>query len=279
MTLIKLRGTPDRLRSTKTRSTGAIIERDGGMYDAGLIRGAAVITVGEALGHGFWIDQEFVDSVATQLNRQQSGSKVRFTHPDMSGDGLGKHLGKMKDAEVDGRTVRADLHFTETSHDTPDGDLATYVMNLADESPEDFGLSIVFERDRGAMDRHRSKYTDKGGNFKSPDPANANNLPHVRLAVLHGVDVVDEPAANPSGMFHRGPITEFEAVAEYALGLRDDAPECHTFNIHPDRVKSFLNKFLERNGLEIVQRQHSAPLSARRSLRSRNGVSVTIHNS
>lgn len=269
--MIDLRRPTELLRSPVVRTKPGKIDVDGGMFGAGLIEDVAIITVGEALGHGFWIDQEFVDSVSLAMKRAgDSGIKSRFTHPDMSGDGLGKHLGKATGSRTDNDVARGDLHLTKTSHKSPSGNLAEYVMSLAEESPEDFGMSIVFERDRGATDRHRAKYTDKDGKFQSPDKRNTNNLPHVRLAVLHGVDAVDEPAANPSGMFHRGPITEFDAVAAYALGLRADAPECEQFNIHPDRVKRFLTDFLAREGLSIVK------TNQRRALRLNRRVTVNI---
>ena len=123
-------------------SAGSKIDPNGGEYSAGLIPGFAVITRGEALGHGMWIDRDFVNSVSESLS---SGSvKSRYTHPDMSSDGLAKSLGRVSFCESgeEEDIVRGDLHFYESAHRSPDGDLAAHVMSLADEDSESFGASI-----------------------------------------------------------------------------------------------------------------------------------------
>ena len=43
------------------------ISREGGMYDAGFIKNFAVITKGEALGHGAWVDDELIAQVGAEL--------------------------------------------------------------------------------------------------------------------------------------------------------------------------------------------------------------------
>ena len=54
---------PKRLRGLTVRGLAKAdnaIDPTGGNFGAGIIRGFAVITRGEALGHGFWIDTKFV---------------------------------------------------------------------------------------------------------------------------------------------------------------------------------------------------------------------------
>lgn len=222
--------------------------RDGGDYGAGLIKGAAVITRGPALGHDMWIDAVMLKQVVKAINAEPTGSKSRFAHPTMSGDGLGKVLGRYRDADMDGNIVRADLHMMESAHKTPDGDLAGYVMDLAEEDPLAFGNSIAFSPDLGAEELFRAKHTDKDGRFKSPDEDNASNFTHARLAELVAVDAVDEPAANPGGLFHRGHeiALEADAAIAYALGLTNEMPDPLAFGVHPDRVRSAVQRVLER---------------------------------
>ncbi len=229
--------------------------RDGGDSGAGLIQRFSVITRGEALGHETWIDKDFLQETADAINSAgDSGIKSRFTHPDASGDGLGKFLGRVKGAVVTGNQVHADLHISDLSHSTPGGDLGTFVMDMAEKEPDMFGTSIVFRRDVGAEDLFRTTNTDKRGQFKSPDRQNAENLSHARLAELRADDVVDEPAANPDGMFHRGGNiqTEASALLEYAFGLRDDVPEFSAFDLDPDRFVAFLARYFDRHGMRIV---------------------------
>ena len=214
---------------------------------AGMIGGIAVATRGEALGHEMWLDEVFLDQVAAW----PKAVKARFTHPGLSADGLGTLLGRVavRPQRV-GDVVRGDLRFVASAQDTPQhGDLADYVMNLAEESPEDFGTSIVFELDLDAEEVFTKAHTDADGVFRSPDPLNTENYPHVRLAKLHAVDVVDTPAANPEGLFSggHGVLDELDAVLAYGLGLRDEAPDTvGLIGVHPDRVRAFGVTFRDR---------------------------------
>jgi hypothetical protein len=176
------------------------VDPAGGDQHAGLIRGVAVATLGEAVGYGRWIDSYFLNQVAGAINASSGGVKSRFAHPSQTDDGLGKYLGRMKNAKIDGDTVRADQHFATSAHKTPSGDLAEYAMNLATEDAAAMGASVAFERDTAAENAFMAQH---GGphDFESPDENNVENLPHVRLKQLRAVDLVDTPAANPSGMF------------------------------------------------------------------------------
>jgi len=242
------------------------VDREGGEHKAGLISGVAVITRGEALGHGMWIDATTLQQTADAINSAPKGAKSRFTHPGLSGDGVGKMLGRAKNASIEGDIVRADLHMTPTAHETPDGDLASYVMGLAEDDPEAFGNSIAFEHDIEAenafVEEHGGKLIDSVwgiynlSDFKSPDPANTENLFHVRLKELRAVDVVDEPAANPSGLFHRGQEVpaEADALCAYALGVSDSRPASASLGIDPDRLRGFASRFLSTRGLTLAQK-------------------------
>lgn len=254
-----LHTTPTALRSAPARGEPPTVEFDGGDNGAGLIRQFSVITAGEAKGHGVWIDNVFVDSVAAAM-ATGAGTKSRFAHPSLSADGLGTYLGRAKNPQGDGRKLAADLHLGKTAHRTPDGDLADYVMGLASEDAAAFGASIVFEGDIGEEERHRVDHTDAAGAFQSPDPANVQNLPHVRLGKLKAVDVVDSPAANPEGLFHRQTTpAEADALAAYALGLTKELPVLTTFALDPDRVAAFVAKFLDAHNLKITKKEPNVP--------------------
>lgn len=246
------------------KSDAPSIEPAGGTFSAGLIRGFAAIARGEALGHGLWIDTTFLQQVAGALNAAGS-VKSRFTHPGLSSDGLGKYLGRSEGARVEGDVVRSDLHLAQSAHQSPDGDLAAYVLQLAEEDPAAFGASIVFEHDFEAEDEFENAHlleveeTDWRGQpvkrmrFRSPDADNVENFRHARLKALRAVDIVDDPAANPEGLFRRGDAIadEAESLVAFALGLTADAPELSSFDVHPQRVQSFVAKFLERHGLTL----------------------------
>lgn len=264
----------ERTPATKAKPAGKV-DRTGGDYGAGFIPGVSLITQGEALGHDAWIDEVFNQQVAEALNasREGNGVKSRFAHPSLSGDGTGTVLGRLKNARVEGEQVLADLHLLKSAHDAPDGNLANYVMNLAEEDSTVFGLSIVFGHDEeaedGFLNEHSEEfeYTDrrgdkqKGKRFRSPDARNGNNYYHVRLKELQAGDVVDDPAANPEGLFYRGQDLPAGAdkVLAFALGLAEEKP-ASLFGVDSDRVKGFATRFLAAHGLEIKPKEKT-PMS------------------
>jgi len=221
---------------------------------ARVIRGYSVITAGEALGHDLWIDREFMQSVAAAGNSSPSGIKSRFAHPGLSSDGIGSALGRSKNFSTNGPQVFADLHLLKAAEKSPQGDIAGYTMDLAEEAPDLFAASIAFDFDPEAEDQFMDDHTEKGS-FHSPDPDNAKNLPHVRLAALHASDFVDDAAANPGGLFSALDGNALPAAAEemllFALGFTEDAPEENLFGVHPERIRRFIQGFLERHFLTV----------------------------
>jgi hypothetical protein len=228
------------------------VERNGGDYKAGLIRRVSVATVGEALGHNQWLDGDTLAEVAGMINAKPDGVKARFAHPSASGDGIGKMTGRFKNASVEGDRVFADWHALESAHATPEGDLAGYIMDLAEEAPQDFGASIAFQHDQGNEKRFMTENAGADGRFVSPDERNRNNYPHVRLAALRAVDIVDEPAANPAGLFHRNPFEMLDSGEEllaYAFGLSDEAPDTSNLGIDATRLRGFVQRFASSRGV------------------------------
>lgn len=272
-----LRNAPSLFRSQITRGLKSdSVDREGGDFNAGLIRRTAVITRGEALGHGVWIDATFLDQTNKALNASgTTGIKSHFTHPDASGDGLSSFLGRHKDSTIVGDTVFADAHIAASSHDTPDGDLGGYVMDRAEEDAESFGQSIAFEHDAEAESQFAIEHgatvkVDWMGeyldfeNFESPDPRNTENLPHARLKTLRAVDIVDDPAANPDGLFHSGrkaTAADADKLLSYSLGLTKDRPRLSSLDIDPDRLTGFVARYLARNNLELQPKQEPEPMT------------------
>tara|TARA_R110002020_G_scaffold368536_5_gene580370 strand:- start:6359 stop:7627 length:1269 start_codon:yes stop_codon:yes gene_type:complete len=223
------------------------IDRKGGKYGAGYIKNFAVITKGEALGHDSWVDDTFIAQVSSELKYAKKGIKSRYTHPNQCGDSLSKGLGRVFYREDGDGKVRGDLHFWKAAHNTPDGNLAGFLIDLAQDDPEAFGASISFMKDLEAMEEFAVD------NPISPDPANVNNYPHIRLGQLRFVDIVDEPAANPDGLFHRDDTAAQAAkLLEYGLGLSDEKPEHQLFGVDADRLLGFVSNFLHLKGLQVM---------------------------
>lgn len=124
------------------------------------------------------------------------GLKSRFSHPNESNDGLGRFLGRAHNprlatamVERDGQqvevlAVRADLHLDPASFRSPEGDLGSYLLDLAESDPSALSSSLVLSRDEEyRLQKDGSRQCD----------ADHNPLPPLwRPKRLYATDVVDE---------------------------------------------------------------------------------------
>lgn len=189
---------------------------------AGTMAGVFVCTEGEALGHGVWLEREFISGVVKLGNEKKQGLKVRFGHPNMSSTALGTFLGRAKnfreEKNSEGQAVAvADVFLSNSAKEAPQGNLYDYVLGLAENDAKAFGMSIVF--DHGGLyrkDEDGNKYyrhvrcsngsfveyfTDKEGKEIDTSDISLSEKLYVELAELHASDMVDDPAANPNGIF------------------------------------------------------------------------------
>jgi len=223
---------------------------------AKVLRGVSAIMRGPALGHGVFIDALMVSQVVEAGNAAKGGVKSRFTHPGMSSDGLGTLLGRAENFRVESGKALADLYIAKSAFTSPKGDIATYAMDLAEESPDKAGFSIVFSRDldaEAAFIEENSMAQGDDSIFLSPDEKNTRNYPHVRLSELHDVDLVDDAAANEDGMFSAPDVLiQGREALLYALSLSDEKPEETFAGFDPERIRRFCVETLAREGFAIV---------------------------
>jgi len=137
------------------------------------IEGVSVLTTGMAKGHKLQIDRTTLEQVMECANSFKSGVKVNENH----GAGIGDIVGKLTNFRIDesGEKLLADLTFLKSRKDR-----ANYYLDLAREIPESFGISISFS---GQSD-------DSGSEFEL-----------ARCQELYSADLVQHPAANPTGLF------------------------------------------------------------------------------
>jgi len=196
----------------------------------GIIYGFSVITKGEARGHGLEIDDVTLDQVVQLGAKSSIGLKSRFGHPNMSNTAVGTFLGRAKNFRRDNGIVRADLYFDKNAYKTPNGDLAGYVLGLAESDPEAFGSSIVFDGE--------PEYRLNEDGTRKKDPVTGKDLlPLARITKLWAADVVDDPAAN-NGMFSAFFSQDVMPSAEMTVFL-------DKFLSNPDVVEKVIS-FLER---------------------------------
>jgi hypothetical protein len=202
--------------------------------ETGTIKGVAIARVGEAKGHGVFLDQEFINEIVRLGNAKQnakgepSGIKVRFGHPNMCSTALGTFLGRAKNFYVEGEFARADLFLSRSAKDAPGGDLFNYVLQLAKTNPDMFGMSIVFEPGQSI------KIGEDGIKIPETDPEFDSIDGNVFTSInkLLAADVVDDPAATDDGIFSAkfgnesfaGMVTEFLDLHPHIYKIVHDNP-------------------------------------------------------
>jgi hypothetical protein len=150
-------------------ATGSRVDRE-----AGILRGVSVITAGvEAKGHGIWIDQTSLEMVKAAAETYIDGLQVKSDH----GSGFGEIEGVLRDFVIEGNQLRADFHLIKS------GEEYERIMEMAEMMPSSFGLSIEFSGISEEIDEYR----------------------YARPVEIYAVALVDQPAANPSGLFQAMP--------------------------------------------------------------------------
>lgn len=150
--------------------------------EQGLISDVAVITEGPAKGHFDWMSNKPLHVDATTLRQvmecaasYRGGLKVKMDHFS----GVTEIVGSLRDFSVSGTVLRANLRLLKsTKH-------RDYVVEIAQEIPDTFGISIVFS-----------------------GPAEViGEKAFARCVEIYSADLVSEPAANPSGLFEAKPAS------------------------------------------------------------------------
>jgi len=167
--------------------------------ESGIIRGVSLITEGPALGHGVMIDRTTLEQVKIAAEQYSGGLKVKLDHSGGAGD----IVGYIDGLSIQGTKLIGNLHLLQSSPHRG------YILEIAQRIPDTFGLSIA---------------------FSGPSEKSADKLTTLqRCSEIYSVDLVSEPAANPSGFFARklkqlqtGEIEQPEAKIEIELPMNEE---------------------------------------------------------
>jgi hypothetical protein len=151
-----------------------------------IIEGVSVISVGEAKGHGLFVDATTLQEVKQCAESYAGGVKVNLDH----GAGIKDIIGFVDNFRIIGDKLVADLNLLENA------ERRAYVLEIAEKLPDTFGISIAFSGPVREID---------GKSFAS-------------CTELYSADLVQTPAANPTGLF------SFQAVDKISHQM-EDAPE------------------------------------------------------
>lgn len=230
--------------------------------EAKVLRGMVVVMAGDVKDGRGTFDRKSLRSVVALSNAKPKGLKSRFTHPTLSSDGLGKYLGRVRDLRMDKMLkslgddkfeeidiVRGDLFFDDSAFNTPSGDLATYVMDLAESDPDAISSSMVLQWDEEfRLKKDGTRELDENGN---PLP------PLLRPSVMHASDIVDQGAA-VDGIFSIGGLPD-EIVRQGSALLDQQFAGCDRATVKA-RAERWLSSYLElRFGPEEIEDDDPTP--------------------
>ena len=113
----------------------------------GIIRDVVMAQVGPAKGHGYWLEQGFIDRLVEydQKHHGEKGLKARFGHPAMSDTTMGKQMGYFRNFRVREGDAVADLHLLESANLSPSNPgMREWMFSMAKEAADFVMSSIVF---------------------------------------------------------------------------------------------------------------------------------------
>jgi len=148
-----------------------------------IIEGVSIISVGEAKGHGLFVDAITLQEVKACAESYAGGVKVNLDH----GAGIKDIVGFCDNFRIIGDKLVADLNLLENA------EKRAYVLEIAEKLPDTFGISIAFSGPVRDI---------SGKRFAS-------------CTELYSADLVQTPAANPTGLF------SFQAVDKKSNKMED----------------------------------------------------------
>ena len=143
--------------------------------EAGIISGVSVITAGECAGKhaGTFVDQKTLSQLLALASGFKDGVKVKLSVAKEHDGSVGQIIGSLKAFRIDGDNLRADLHLLKSDENFGK------IVEMSSKMPEAFGLSVV-------VPNHYEK---------------VNGRQTLRPTDIFSVDLVEEPAANKTGLF------------------------------------------------------------------------------
>jgi hypothetical protein len=134
-----------------------------------VIEGVSIISIGEAKGHGLYVDETTLMQVKECAESYKGGVKVNLDH----GAGIKDIVGFVNNFRIVGKQLLGDLNLLETSL------MRDYVMEISSKLPDTFGISIAFT-----------------GPIREVE-----GLAFASCTELYSADLVQTPAANATGLF------------------------------------------------------------------------------
>lgn len=187
------------------------------------------------------IDEITLQQAQRFATAKNGGTKMRFAHPNMSRDGMGRHVGRAVNARLARDENGTPYLAVDATLNAKGGqrtqDMVSHILDLAENAPEDFGVSLAPLVDHDAMSKIE------------PDE---NGLVPVRLKGLNAIDFVDEPAATRGGLFDLQ-SDELQDLPAQATNLLDTFFASASPDIIRQRFGEFLDTYLKNRAPAMSQ--------------------------
>lgn len=160
------------------------------------IEGVSIISVGEAKGHGLFVDMQTLQEVKSCAETYKGGVKVNLDH----GAGIKDIVGFVDNFRIIGEQLLGDLNLLENA------EKRDYILEIANKLPDTFGISIAFSGPVRERDGRRF--------------ASCNEL--------YSADLVQTPAANPTGLFSfeaKGVDNNFQQMEDATIEIEPKEDE------------------------------------------------------
>jgi len=236
-------------RTDASRTAPQRVDRQGNV-----IYGASIVQAGnlnEPDVRPWTVDSQTLQQVVDFGQSSRGGIKARFTHPNMSNDGMGSYLGRWANFRLDGDIVRADLHIADAAFTSPQGDLGTYVLDMAEQDPEAFGVSVATALDEANLQQWQDTLPDM-----APADRKAARWP-MRFTRLRAADVVDTPAATRTGLFSLADA-DLRNLPAQATALLDTYFTDATPDVVRARIAGFLDRYFSAKGTPMATETQAA---------------------
>lgn len=163
--------------------------------DSGKMFGVSLISVGEALGHELFVDDDSLDTILQAIDGEKIPAYI--THRGaLFEDRLTREIGMFTNFRTEGERLMADFEAFDSFRED-DARKYNRLFEMAEKMPERFGLSIVFSATQAWA-------TPEGDVEIGGRPENALfDFPSIRVEEVSSADFVDTPAANQKGLFSK----------------------------------------------------------------------------
>ena len=170
------------------------------------INGVSIISVGEAKGHGLFVDAQTLREVKQCAETYKGGVKVNLDH----GAGIKDIIGFVDNFRIVGEQLLGDLNLLDSA------EKRDYVLEIASKLPDTFGISIAFTGPVREID---------GKRFAS-------------CSELYSADLVQTPAANPTGLFS----FEAKTVDKFSKQMEDEKTQAEEVNEDEITIADLLSR-------------------------------------